>query len=154
MAAWLTELRNLVVAIVGGVITGLVLYVLVGAGTSGSSSGGSSANPPASAAGSCRTVAQFRFDDLGDTSIHVIEVYPGVGESPNDHTYDGTFVSGESTGICCKTSGRLVRSDPSSGEISRASDEWVRLAPAAPTRYATVVYGDISAKSLAALPAC
>jgi hypothetical protein len=61
------------------------------------------------------STAAFRFDDLrGGSSI--VNVYPGVHDTAADRQLNGTFLSGQTTTATCKTTGRLVRSDPSAGE--------------------------------------
>lgn len=87
--------------------------------------------------------ATITFDALGSSSS-VIEVYPGVGNTPQDKTYDGTYYSGEKVQIVCETKGRTVTSNPAVGEQYRQSDEWYKLQtpPGTQPEYATAVYAD------------
>ena len=87
--------------------------------------------------------ATITFDALGSDS-NVIEVYPGVGNTPQDKTYNGTYYSGETVPIVCETKGRTVTSNPAVGEQYRQSDEWYKLQtpPGTQPEYATAVYAD------------
>ncbi len=87
--------------------------------------------------------ATITFDALGGSS-NVIEVYPGVGNTLQDKTYNGTYYSGETVPIVCETKGRTVTSNPAAGEQYRQSDKWYKLQTPSGTQpeYATAVYAD------------
>ncbi len=87
--------------------------------------------------------ATITFDALGGSS-NVIEVYPGVGNTLQDKTYNGRYYSGETVPIVCETKGRTVTSNPAAGEQYRQSDEWYKLQTLSGTQpeYATAVYAD------------
>ena len=87
--------------------------------------------------------ATITFDALGGGS-NVIKVYPGVGDTPQDKVYDGTYMSGQTAPIVCETTGRTVTSDPSVGEQYRQSNEWYKIQtpPGQQPEYATAVYAD------------
>ncbi|MEX5718199.1 hypothetical protein [Geodermatophilus maliterrae] len=101
---------------------------------------------------SAEASATFRFDALGGGSPY-IRVFPGVG--PDDLVHNGTFMDGQTVPAVCKTTGRLVVSDPSVGERPRQSDVWVQIigSPGL-TQFARLTYGDIDPQALAALPEC
>lgn len=85
------------------------------------------------------------FDDLGGGSS-IIEVYPGVRDTPKDRQYNGTYNSGDTASAECKATGRTVHSIPSAGEANRSSNEWIRLRTQGEQQYATAVYvGDPTA---------
>jgi hypothetical protein len=101
---------------------------------------------------SAEASATFRFDALGGGSAY-IRVFPGVG--PDDLVHNGTFMDGQTVPAVCKTTGRLVVSDPSVGERPRQSDVWVQvIGSPGLTQYARLTYGDIDEAALAALPTC
>lgn len=87
--------------------------------------------------------ATITFDALGG-SQNLIEVYPGVGNIPQDKTYDGVYRSGDTVSIVCETKGRAVTSNPAAGEQYRQSDVWYKLQtpPGTQPKYATAVYAD------------
>lgn len=90
------------------------------------------------------------FDDLGGGSS-VIEVFPG----PRNNQYDGTYYDGDRVPAICKTEGRQRQSDPSVGETSRQSDEWIRIVGTPGERqFATAVYIEHPAQLLNQLPEC
>ncbi len=94
------------------------------------------------------------FDDLGGGSS-IIQVYPGVQNTEVDKQYNGTFNDGDIVGALCKTEGRQVSSDPSAGEVSRTSSEWVRInGTPGVDQYATAVYVENSDDLLGKLPVC
>jgi hypothetical protein len=98
------------------------------------------------------STAAFRFDDLRGGSA-IVNVYPGVQDTAADRQPNGTFLSGQTTTATCKTTGRLVRSDPSAGERPRQSDVWLRVeAQAGQISYASLTYGDIDQEARAVLP--
>jgi hypothetical protein len=100
------------------------------------------------------STAAFRFDALRGGSA-IVNVYPGVQDTAADRQPNGTFLSGQTTTATCKTTGRLVRSDPSAGERPRQSAVWLRVAAqAGQISYASLTYGDIDQKALAVLPPC
>ena len=80
------------------------------------------------------------FDDLGGGSP-IIEVYPGVQDTPADKKYNGTFNSGDTALAECRTDGREVHSNPAVGEEDRSSNQWIRIDGApGQIEYATAVY--------------
>ena len=98
--------------------------------------------------------AVLTFDDLGGGSS-IIEVFPGVRSTPADEQYNGTYSDGDRVSAVCKTNGRTVHSDPSVGERSRSSHEWIRIigAPGV-SQYATAVYIEHPRRLLQQLPDC
>lgn len=83
--------------------------------------------------------AILTFTDLGGGSS-VIRVF----SSPTDpKTEDGTFEKGQTAPVACRTTGRMVRSDPTAGERKRSSTDWVRLRVSQPM-YATLTYGSLN----------
>ncbi|HKU19007.1 MAG TPA: hypothetical protein VJP80_07120 [Candidatus Saccharimonadales bacterium] len=96
----------------------------------------------------------LRFDALGGGNC-IIEVYPGVADTPADHQYDGTYASGQTALTnCVVLNGRLVRSHPEVREKDEHSTVWYRLVtpPGTPDQYATAVYAD--APNPASMPIC
>jgi hypothetical protein len=87
--------------------------------------------------------ATITFDALGGSS-NVIEVYPGVGNTLQDKTHNGTYNSGDTVSIVCKTKGRTVTSNPADNEQYRQDDVWYKLQtpPGTQPEYATAVYAD------------
>jgi TIR domain len=87
--------------------------------------------------------ATITFDALGNGS-NIIEVYPGVGNTPQDKTYNGTYYNGETIPIVCRITGRTITSNPAIGERHRQSNEWYKLQtpPGAQPEYASAVYAD------------
>jgi hypothetical protein len=87
--------------------------------------------------------------------VRSVNVYSGGQDTAADRQPNGTFLSGQTTTATCKTTGRLVRSDPSAGERPRQSDVWLRVAAqAGQISYASLTYGDIDQEALAVLPPC
>jgi hypothetical protein len=108
------------------------------------------ANPPAVST----ALPVFRFNDLGGGSS-IIQVFPGVEDTPADKLPNGTFNSGDTVHAVCQKSGRSVRSVPSAGEQERESDVWVQIIGSpGQTQYAPLTYGDMTPEALAALPVC
>jgi len=94
------------------------------------------------------------FDALGG-GPSIIKVYPGVGDTAADKTFNGTFNSGDTVPAECKTTGRMVHSDPSVGELDRQSDQWIRIqGTPGETQFATAVYVQNPAALLAKLATC
>jgi hypothetical protein len=94
------------------------------------------------------------FDDLGGRSS-IIQVYAGPGEEPSDKEPTGTFNDGDTVNALCKTEGRTVHSDPSTGEVERTSDQWIRIEGSpGKEQYATAVYVEESQKLLGQLALC
>ncbi|SFP62947.1 hypothetical protein SAMN05660464_3760 [Geodermatophilus dictyosporus] len=55
----------------------------------------------------------------------------------------------------CRTTGRVVVSDPSVGERARQVDVWVQvIGSRGLTQYAPLTYGEIAANDLDRLPSC
>jgi hypothetical protein len=152
-------------------VAGVALLVLL-VGTLGFALGaavaaGAARPPDSSAAGGSATqhplseptspdgqLVAFRFDDLGG-GLPVIEVYPGVADTPTDRRYNGTFYSGDVVTAVCRTKGRTVTSNPSVGERPHSSDDWVQIIGLpGKTHYASLTYGEITPEDLASLPLC
>lgn len=94
------------------------------------------------------------FDDLGGGSS-IIEVYPGVGNTPEDRAFNGTYNDGDTVGAECKEEGREVHSHPEAGEEDRNSDEWIRITGTPGNeQFATAVYIEHPTKVLSELPPC
>jgi hypothetical protein len=141
----------------------LTAFVLLVSGC-GDSSGNQDHSPAASGQTSGRTAgnpsshesghAQLTFDYLGGGS-KVIEVFPGVGNTPEDKKFDGTYYDGESVTADCQTDGREVHSDPSIGEQKRQSDVWFLIeGTPGETQYATAVYTQNPHQLTMELPEC
>ncbi|MGY1846963.1 hypothetical protein [Blastococcus sp. SYSU DS1021] len=82
-----------------------------------------------------------------------IRVFPGVG--PDDLIRNGTFTDSQTALAVCKTTGRLVVSDPSVGERPRQSDVWIQvIGSPGLTQFAPLTYGDIDQAALDQLPQC
>jgi len=133
------------------VIVGALLDSRAGghaAGTHNPSNGSSASGGSLSS-----SAPMLTFNDLGSTSSHIIEVYPGVKATRRDRMTNGTFRSGAVVPAVCITNGRTVASDPSAGELLRRSSSWVRI-DAVPDvqQYATLVYADVS--NISRLPHC
>jgi hypothetical protein len=115
------------------------------------------ATPPTSStssASSPQVAATFTFDALGGASP-IINVYPGVSDSPADKIASGTFSSGQTVPAICKTTGRTVTSDVNAGEEQRESDAWIEvIEQAGVTHYASLTYGTMDQGGLELLPAC
>jgi hypothetical protein len=98
--------------------------------------------------------AQLTFDYLGGGS-KVIEVFPGVGNSPEDKKFDGTYYDGEHVTADCQTDGREVHSDPGLGEQRRQSNVWFLIeGTPGETQYATAVYTQNPHQLIMELPDC
>lgn len=94
------------------------------------------------------------FDDLGGGSS-IIEVFPGIQDTPEDKTFNGTYRNGDVVQAICKAVGRPVHSDPSVGEEARSSNAWVRIVGTpGETQYATSVYIQNPQQALSSLPDC
>lgn len=94
------------------------------------------------------------FDDLGGGSS-IIQVYPGAKDVAADKKTNGTFNVGDSVPAECKTEGRTVHSDMSTGEVDRTSSDWIRIEGApGETQYATAVYVESPQTLLRQLPEC
>jgi hypothetical protein len=148
--------RHVVWLIVGGalaLVAGLAVAWLV-LRPPGSASPGVGSSGATGASAQAGGGAVFTFDALGGGSP-IINVYPGVSDSPADRTANGTYSDGQTAPAVCQTTGRTVKSDVSAGEVARQSDVWVKIVEQSGlTHYATLVYGDIDQAALAALPAC
>lgn len=94
------------------------------------------------------------FDALGGGSS-IIEVYPGVKDTPEDKRPNGTYKNGNTAGAICKVTGRSISSNTAAGERSRKSDTWIEIAgsPGA-KQYAPLTYAAIAQSQLDALPNC
>jgi hypothetical protein len=100
------------------------------------------------------TDATLTFDDLGGGDP-VIRVFPGVTNSPEDRTFNGTFPDGEVVRTICKKEGREVVSDTSVGEKPRKSSTWIRIeGTPGMVQFAPLTYARMSKDDLAALPIC
>lgn len=92
------------------------------------------------------------FDDLGANSP-IIQVYPGVEDTPADRQYNGTYNDGDTATAECETNGRTVKSV--SPEPRRESNQWVRIqAPNGESQYATTVYVENPEQLLEQLQPC
>ena len=111
-------------------------------------------SPPVPPTGPDGRLLTFRFDALGGGSPY-IRVFPGVQDTPADLVPNGGYNHGDVVPALCRTTGRLVTSDPSVGERPRESDIWVRIAGSpGQVQYARLTYGDMTPENLAALPDC
>jgi hypothetical protein len=109
---------------------------------------------PSTPSGQTSGGALFTFDALGGASP-IINVYPGVSDSPADKIASGTFSSGQTAPAICKTTGRTVTSDVNAGEEQRESDAWIEvIEQAGVTHYASLTYGTMDQGGLELLPAC
>lgn len=161
LAGWVRRIladspRQVIVAVIAGLLVAVIIgvYASLAGGSSKKPATGGSSIAASGSAGPALAGAAFRFDDLGGGSS-VIEVFAGVTSSPADRTVAGTFRSGQTTTALCKTTGRTVTSNPSSGERPKQSNVWVQVAGSpGKTSYATLTYGDISPTALARLPEC
>lgn len=94
------------------------------------------------------------FNDLGGGSS-IINVYPGVKDTPEDKLPNGTYQSGNSVGAICKTNGRKVTSDTAAGEHPKESSTWVQIAGTPGlTQYAPLTYAEMTQTQLRNLPSC
>ncbi len=100
------------------------------------------------------SLATFTFDALGGGSPF-IRVFPGVTTSARDLVPNGTFRDRDKVQAVCKTTGRLVQSDPSVGEQPRQSDVWVQIIGSPGLeQYAPLTYGQVPETTLLELPPC
>jgi hypothetical protein len=141
-------------AIIVGVVIGYVLTRSHGDSEAGAPAGPSrsaSVSPPAPAPGQ----VTIRFNSLGSTESSTINVYPGTGIYPDVRMPNGTFRNGDIVAVTCKTTGRTITSDTTSGETLRQSNQWVRIVGTpGKVQYATLTYADIDPQALASLPEC
>jgi hypothetical protein len=115
-----TALRWLTVALAGAlvialaVIAGLILELRQRSGAQSSPAGPASTSAASPAL--IPTDATLTFDDLGGGDP-VIRVFPGVTDSSEDRTFNGTFPDGETVRTICKKEGREVVSDTSAARL-------------------------------------
>jgi hypothetical protein len=125
------------------VLAGATAALLVAACGSGQPAGGSASNTNSTntRVGVSNTApATLTFDWLGGNS-KIIQVYPGAANTAVDEVSNGTFASGQTAAIVCKTFGRWVTSVPP--ERSRRSNVWYKIEAGGKTYYATAVYADV-----------
>lgn len=106
----------------------------------GSASNTNSTNTRVGVSNTAPATATLTFDWLGGNS-KIIQVYPGAANTAVDEVSDGTFASGQTAAITCKTLGRWVKSVPP--EKSRRSNVWYKIRAGGKTYYATGVYADV-----------
>ncbi len=94
--------------------------------------------------------------DWRDGNSKIIEVYPGVGETQADRTYDATYNNGDTIGVVCETTGREVHDVPPEQPKGLHSDIWFKLANTVGglPEFATAVYGDPHSPTGFQVPPC